>query len=112
MSGEPCGSRFNYNSVYRDTLTDAILFGSLNGMIRFTPRENYSDRTTPKPVISSFAYNDPTHYTTLHRNFTDTTLDRPLPYDRNFLRIGLFTPGIFSSDKVFYAYRLEGYTKE
>lgn len=112
MSGEPCGSRFNYNSVYRDTLTDAILFGSLNGIIRFTPRESYSDRTAPKPVISSFAYNDPTHYTTLHRNFTNTTLDRPLPYDRNFLRIGLFTPGIFSSDKVFYAYRLEGYTKE
>ena len=32
-------ARFNYNSVYRDTLTDAILFGSLNGMIRFTSRE-------------------------------------------------------------------------
>lgn len=38
-------ARFNYNSVYRDTLTDAILFGSLNGMIRFTSRESYSDRT-------------------------------------------------------------------
>lgn len=109
LSDAPCGSRFNYNSVYCDTVNHTITFGSLNGMITFTPQENYPNPNPAKPTLASLAYVDPTDYTVIHQNFTDSTLFHSLPYDRNFLRIGLFSPEIFSAGNVRYAYRIAGY---
>ncbi|MGL5682988.1 MAG: hybrid sensor histidine kinase/response regulator transcription factor [Marinifilaceae bacterium] len=109
---EPTTSQFNYNSVYKNLEGD-IWFGSLNGLIRFTPKEKYNEVQDREIVISAFSYNrmEGDGYVTHHRNFTNSIFNNNLPHKQNNIKIELFCADYANSANRKFMYNIEGYTR-
>ncbi len=95
------GVESNSHGIYEDT-DSSIWFGTVNGLIKYTPGEFYVNNNLSKTTI-----------TNIKLSFKDTLLNSGvvLPYSLNNISFEFDGISLTNPDKVLYSYKLEGFDK-
>lgn len=96
------GVESNSHGIYED-IDSSIWFGTVNGLIKYTPKEFIENDNLSK-----------TNITTIKLAYKDTLLENGsiLPYSLNNISFYFDGISLTNPDKVLYSYKLEGYDKE
>src|ERR1017187_7521297 len=92
------GVECNGNGASQDP-DGSIWFGTVNGLIKYSPSEDFPNALQPKTSLSSITISD-----------RDTVLENncKLPYRLNTLTFNFASACLSNPDKVHYRYKLEG----
>ena len=96
---------FNTAAANSNNKTGMMTFAGVGGIVSFNPNEIIENYFSPAPIITAITIaenNVETELSLLSRN------KLTLNHKQNFLTISYVTPNFSSSDKISYAYRLEG----
>ena len=106
------GIESNQNAICKSR-DGILLFGTINGVIRFDPAKDYLNTIPPVTTIENIklffndfdynSYSDSIHPETL------LPVGMVLPYNKNHLTFGYIGVSLTSPDKVWYQYKLENF---
>ena len=93
---------FNTAAATTNNRTGIISFAGVGGIISFNPQNIIENNFSPPPIITAGENNLQTTLSLLSKNKIN------LDYKQNFFSISYVTTNFSSSDKISYAYKLEG----
>jgi signal transduction histidine kinase/ligand-binding sensor domain-containing protein/DNA-binding response OmpR family regulator len=107
--------QFNYNSSYRDTAGN-LYFGTVNGLIRFNPKEIVQSPYIPPVYITGFQLKNQEMIagkkgSPLKQSISYTD-KLTLNHDQSTFSIDFAAPGFTSPQSTEYAYKMEGLDKD
>ena len=96
---------FNTAATFADTSKGLISFAGVGGVVSFNPNNIIANSYSPSPIVTNILINENSkelNFSLLNKN--KITLN----YLQNFLTISFISPNYSSSDKINYAYMLDG----
>ena len=96
---------FNTAATFADSIKGNISFAGVGGVVTFNPNNIIVNKYSPSPIITNLLVNE--NSTQLNISLLHNRIIT-LHYLQNFLTIAYISPNYASSDKISYAYKLEG----
>lgn len=106
-------TEFSDGAIFKDTMTDFLYFGGIEGLDWFNPMEIEPSDISPPIFLNEFHLNNslviPEESSSILSTSLNTTDKIKLRYNQNFFSFSFTTLNYYNSQKCMFAYYLEGF---